>query len=77
MTTMLPMNAPARIAKRVVFQCGCMCEYQIIGQFASHKDWHIIPCNDCSKDRVAGELERRAEETWEAEAARAKSLRVP
>lgn len=63
----------ASVTKRVVFECGCISEFPLVGQFTD-LGWHVVPCAPCARARVngkiaEGELEARAQEAWERSAA--------
>lgn len=36
------MFLPAKIAKVVALQCGCLAEYPILGEFSELKEWHVL-----------------------------------
>lgn len=57
---MPPVFVAAKIAKLINFECGCMAEYVILGNFASTKEWHIQPCSKhyLLVDRLKRDLER-------------------
>jgi hypothetical protein len=61
-----------RCANVINYQCGCLCEYQLIGQFANikephslerHSQWHIVPCYAHARDITV--VERQADKDWE------------
>lgn len=53
----------SQCSNRIVYSCGCICEFQLIGQFAKQKEWHIVACFEHCKDIPA--LERQADSDWE------------
>ena len=57
-------NEIASMTASVVFKCGCICKYPIIGLHSELKDWHILPCNKCATKRTVGEIEKRANDAW-------------
>lgn len=64
---------PAKVAKVVNFDCGCLCEYVYYGDQSHYPDsegipqkldWHVVPCTAHAASRQPGDLEQRAERTY-------------
>lgn len=53
----------ASACNRIMYECGCIAEWQMIGIFAHIPEWHIIPCFEHAS--VREEIESAAEEDWE------------
>lgn len=52
---------PAKIAKTVNFECGCMSVYHFVGDLDSH-DWELIPCNEHAHCREL--VAEQADNAW-------------
>lgn len=53
----------SQCANKIVYSCGCICEFQLVGLFAEMKEWHIITCfSHCNNVPI---MERRADSDWE------------
>lgn len=61
-----------KCANTINYKCGCICEYQLVGQFAHKPEWHIIPCYFHAKD--ISDVERQADIDWEEITSGVKSL---
>lgn len=70
----IPDLEVAQVSKQVVYACGCIATFPIIGEFARFKAWHVIPCNVHHKlvgtVECPGELELRAQRDFSAAAAK-------
>jgi imidazolonepropionase-like amidohydrolase len=49
------------VAKRILYECGCCCEYQLMG-FWNKAEWHTIPCFNHA-NRVE-EISKSADENY-------------
>lgn len=58
-----PHITVSQCSNRIVYSCGCICEFQLIGQFAKQKEWHIVACFEHCKDVRA--VEKQADSDWE------------
>lgn len=52
-----------RCANVINYDCGCLCEYQLVGQFAHIPEWHIVPC--FAHTKIREKIEVQANKDWE------------
>lgn len=58
---MMPLVMVA-VKKQVAFECGCLVEFPVLGNFSEREEWHVIPCREHTQERPG--VEAVAETEW-------------
>ena len=52
---------PKSAMKQVIYSCGCICQFPLLGNYAETREWHIIlSCQKHTADNIC-EFEQKAE----------------